>query len=98
MSEEPERHSHALEPSLVSDPDEIARIEARNGVRQFDAVSEMIEHFSDLSAAAPISRVFARSGAFDLSSQTTSKCSPPMFIRHRQDLALVRRVPSCPGA
>jgi Fic family protein len=47
MSEEPERHSHALEPSLVSDPDEIARIEARNGVRQFDAVTEMIEHFSD---------------------------------------------------
>ena len=45
MSEEPERHSHALEPSLVSDPDEIARIEARNGVRQFDAVTEMIEHF-----------------------------------------------------
>jgi hypothetical protein len=47
MSEEPERHSHALEPSLVSDPDEIARIEARNGVRQFDAVTEMIEHFCD---------------------------------------------------
>jgi len=47
MSEEPERHSHALEPSLVSDPNEIARIEARNGVRQFDAVMEMIEHFSD---------------------------------------------------
>jgi hypothetical protein len=47
MSEEPERHSHALEPSLVSDPNEIARIEARNGVRQFDAVTEMIEDFSD---------------------------------------------------
>jgi Fic family protein len=47
MSEEPERHSHALEPSLVSDPDEIARIEARNGIRQFDAVTEMIEHFCD---------------------------------------------------
>jgi len=47
MSEEPEGHSHALEPSLVSDPDEIARSEARNGVRQFDAVTEMIEHFSD---------------------------------------------------
>jgi Fic family protein len=46
MSEEQERHSHALEPELVADPDEIARIEARNGVRQFDAVTEMIEHFS----------------------------------------------------
>ena len=31
MSEEQERHSQALEPVLVSDPDEIARIEARNG-------------------------------------------------------------------
>ncbi len=47
MSEEQERHSHALEPALVSDPDEIARIEAHNGVRQIDAVTEMIEHFSD---------------------------------------------------
>jgi hypothetical protein len=24
-----------------------AKVEARNGVRQFDAVTEMIEHFSD---------------------------------------------------
>src|SRR5579872_163988 len=46
MSEEQDRHSKALEPALVSDPDEIARIEARNGVQQFDAVTEMIEHFS----------------------------------------------------
>ena len=46
MSEEQERHSHALEAALVTDPDEIARIEARNGVRQFDAVTEMIEYFS----------------------------------------------------
>jgi len=41
------RHSKALESEIVSDPDEIAKIEARNGVRQFDAVTEMIEHFSD---------------------------------------------------
>lgn len=47
MSEEQERHSHAQEPELVADPDEIARIEALNGVRQIDAVTEMIEHFSD---------------------------------------------------
>jgi Fic family protein len=46
MSEEQERHSQALEPALVSDPDEIARIEARNGVRQMDAVTEMIEYYS----------------------------------------------------
>jgi Fic family protein len=40
------RHSKALEAEIVSDPDEIAKIEAANGVRQFDAVTEMIEHFS----------------------------------------------------
>jgi len=64
MSEEPERHSHALEPSLVSDPDEIARIEARNGVRQFDAVTEMIEHFSDPERRGPISCVFCEKWGF----------------------------------
>ena len=41
------RHSKALEAEIVSDPEEIAKIEARNGVHQFDAVTEMIEHFSD---------------------------------------------------
>ena len=46
MSEEQERHSQALEPALVTDPDEIARIEARNGVLQMDTVTEMIEYFS----------------------------------------------------
>lgn len=46
MSAEQERHSQALEPALVSDPDEIAKIEARNGVLQMDAVTEMIEYFS----------------------------------------------------
>ena len=40
------RHSKALEAEIVSDPDEQAKIEARNGVRQFDAVTEMLEHFS----------------------------------------------------
>jgi hypothetical protein len=62
MSEEPERHSRALEPSLVSDPDEIARIEARNGVRQFDAVTEMIEGAGPVSppriAPQPVAPVF----------------------------------------
>jgi Fic family protein len=47
MSEEQERHSQALDPALLSDPDEIARIEARNGVHQADAVTEMIEYFCD---------------------------------------------------
>lgn len=45
--EELNRHSQALEAELVSDPDEKAKVEARNGVRQFDAVAEMIEHFSN---------------------------------------------------
>jgi Fic family protein len=40
------RHSKALEAEIVRNPDEIAKIEAANGVRQFDAVTEMIEHFS----------------------------------------------------
>jgi Fic family protein len=46
MSEEQERHSQALEAELVSDPDEKARVEARNGVLQMDAVTEMIEYSS----------------------------------------------------
>lgn len=41
------RHSKASEAEIVSDPEQQAKIEARNGVRQFDAVTEMIEHFSD---------------------------------------------------
>lgn len=45
-SDEQTRHSKALEAQIVSDPDEQAKIEARNGVRQFDAVTEMIEYFS----------------------------------------------------
>lgn len=41
------RHSKALDAEIVSDPEEIAKIEASNGVHQFDAVTEMIEHFSN---------------------------------------------------
>lgn len=47
MSEELERHSEALDAELVADPNEKAKVEARNGVRQFDAVTELIEYFSD---------------------------------------------------
>lgn len=46
-SDDDVRHSRASEAEIVTDPDEQARIEARNGVRQFDAVTEMIETFSD---------------------------------------------------
>ncbi len=45
--EDQDRHSKALEVELVTDPDEQARAEAANGVKQFDAVAELIEHFSD---------------------------------------------------
>ena len=60
MSEELERHGEALEAELVVDPNEKAKVEARNGVRQFDAVIELIEYFSDLglnrnSPAPPMS-------------------------------------------
>jgi hypothetical protein len=57
MSEEQERHSQALEAELVSDPDEKARVEARNGVLQMDAVTEMIEYYSplsEISSSAPL--------------------------------------------
>ncbi|MGA8150261.1 MAG: Fic family protein [Terriglobales bacterium] len=47
MSEEKDRHSQALEAELVTDPDEKARVEARNGLQQVDAVIELIEYFSD---------------------------------------------------
>ena len=47
MSEEQDRHSKALEAELVADPDEKAKAEARNGVKQFDEVIELIEYFSD---------------------------------------------------
>jgi hypothetical protein len=35
-----DRHSQAFEAELVSDPDEKAHLEAKNGVRQFDLVVE----------------------------------------------------------
>src|SRR5579872_1285942 len=40
-----DRHSEALETELISDPDEKARKEAKNGVRQFDAVIEQVEYW-----------------------------------------------------
>jgi Fic family protein len=47
MGEEIDRHSKAFDAELVSDPDERARLEARNGIKQFDAVIELIEYFSN---------------------------------------------------
>lgn len=39
-----DRHSQALEAELISDPDEKARQEAKNGLRQFDTAVEQIEY------------------------------------------------------
>jgi Fic family protein len=40
-----DRHSHAEEAQLLSDPDEIARREAENGLRQFNLALEMIRSY-----------------------------------------------------
>jgi Fic family protein len=40
-----DRHSEALEAELISDPDQKARQEARNGVRQFDLAIDQIEYW-----------------------------------------------------
>ena len=41
-----DRHSKASEVELVSDPEEIARLEARNALQQFDAVTTLIERWT----------------------------------------------------
>jgi Fic family protein len=41
------RHSRALDAEIISDPDQRARQEALNGLKQFDAVIEMVETFLD---------------------------------------------------
>ncbi|MFY9733010.1 MAG: Fic family protein [Candidatus Acidiferrales bacterium] len=42
-----DRHSKALEPELISDPDQKAHQEAKNGLRQFDKAIEIIESSLD---------------------------------------------------
>jgi Fic family protein len=44
--EQEDRHSRALDAELITDPVEKAKAEARNGLRQVDAVIEMVEYFS----------------------------------------------------
>ena len=41
------RHSRAFDAEIISDPDQLARQEALNGLKQFDAVLEMVETFID---------------------------------------------------
>ena len=45
MSEETDRHSKALDVELIADPIARAEAEAKNGIRQFDAVVELIDYF-----------------------------------------------------
>jgi Fic family protein len=44
MAEE-QRHSVAAEAELIKDPDELARREAANGLKQVDKVNEMVEYY-----------------------------------------------------
>lgn len=44
MSADETRHSRAQDAELISDPDELAKQEAQNGLRQFDSVIEIVEH------------------------------------------------------
>jgi hypothetical protein len=63
MSEETDRHSQALDVELIADPTARAEAEAKNGIRQFDAVIELIDYFlspdrktATLPPAAPAPR------------------------------------------
>ncbi len=46
MKEE-DRHSHALDAELITDPDLKAQREVSNGLKQFDAVAEQVEYWLD---------------------------------------------------
>src|SRR5260370_38617425 len=41
-----DRHSQAAEPELIKDPDEQARVEAANGLRQFDHVLDLVREWT----------------------------------------------------
>lgn len=41
-----DRHSKALEPELITDPDEKAKVEAANGLRQYDQVFELVRYWT----------------------------------------------------
>jgi Fic family protein len=45
--EDATRHSRAFDAEIITDPDALARQEALNGLRQFDAVIRMVESFLD---------------------------------------------------
>lgn len=45
MMGDPTRHSRAFDAEIITDPDQRARQEALNGLRQFDIVLKMVETF-----------------------------------------------------
>jgi hypothetical protein len=45
MASADDRHSRADAAELIKDPDERARREASNGLRQIDRVNEMVEYW-----------------------------------------------------
>lgn len=45
MSSKEDRHSRAFEADLIADPEARAKAEARNGLRQYDAVIEMVDYW-----------------------------------------------------
>lgn len=45
MPQDEDRRSEPLEAELITDPEEKARREARNGLRQYDTVLEMVEYW-----------------------------------------------------
>lgn len=47
-----DRHSKALEPELIGDPDEKARVEATNGLQQYDEVRELVRFWTVPEAPA----------------------------------------------
>jgi hypothetical protein len=42
-----DRHSKAIEPEIVVDPSERAKLEARNALEQFDAVISVVEQYTE---------------------------------------------------
>ncbi len=42
-----ERHSHAAEATVISDPDQLARLEVYNTLRQYSKIEEMVGYFLD---------------------------------------------------
>lgn len=51
MAEQKQRHSHALEPDLIADPQLKAEAEAKNGLRQYDVGIRIIETAIERGAA-----------------------------------------------